>query len=123
MELKKPDYTARWVFPFPDEPETGVQMRKLTDAEVNRIYDRNKYVPGSKGATVSKASAVLNEMICASVQDWKGFTQDGVALECTDTNKILMLEQPMVGEDGERTSVWAVINEKFAKLQEADLKN
>ncbi len=123
MELKQPNYSARWIFPFPDEPETGVLMRKLTDAEVNRIYDKHKYVPGSKQATVSKASAVLSEMICASVQEWKGFTQGGVTLDCTDANKMLMLEQPMLNSDGEKTSVWAVINEKFGEAQESDLKN
>jgi len=123
MELLKPNYSSRWVFPFPDEPETGVLVRKLTDAEVNRIYDRNKYIPGSPKATVAKASAVLQEMICASVEDWKGFTQDGQPLPCTNENKLLMLERSVTDDEGDKTTIWGLVNQKFAKLQEDDLKN
>lgn len=123
MELIKPNYTARWIYPFPEEPETGLLMRKMTDAEVNRIYDRHKYNPGTKGATVTKAAAVLVDMIDATVEGWKGFTQDGVELPCTRENKLLMLEQPMQDAEGEKSTVWNVASAKFVALQEADTKN
>lgn len=123
MELLAPNFTARWVYPFPEEPETGVQLRKLSDAEVNRIYDKHKYIPGAKTATVSRAAMVVSEMICSSVQDWKGFTQNKVALPCDDANKLLMLEKTMIDEDGEKSTVWNVVQSKFAKMQEEDSKN
>ena len=129
MELKKPSFTERWIFPLESEPETGVLIKKLSDAETNRIFDRNQYMPGSKGMTMAKTQKVLEDVVRASVRDWKGFQQDGVDIPCNDETKTLLLdatvEDGSVDENGKpiRPTLWSLVNKKFGELEEADRKN
>jgi hypothetical protein len=124
LELVKPDTTtARRVFPFDGDEDTWVEIRKLSDAETNRIYDRNKFLPNSKTATMTKASQVLKEVVDSSVVGWNNFTIKSQPLPCTAEFKMLLLDTLVPGPEGDKVSLWSVINDKFAALEEADRKN
>ncbi len=123
MNLTPASTDTRRIFPIDGDTETWVDIRDLADAESNRIYDRNKYMPGSKSANMTKATAVLHEVVQESVTDWGGFTLKNEPVPCTNENKLMLLETVVTGSDGERTTLWAAIMEKFSKLKEADAKN
>lgn len=113
----------RRIYPFDNEPETWIEMQKLPDAVVNRIYDREKYMPGSKTATMTKATAVVRSLICDSITDWNGFSDGSKPMPCTSENKLMLLDVETLNSEGEKSTLWALLQEKFAKLEEEDAKN
>ena len=100
-------------------------VRKLSDAETYRIYDRNKFMPGvADKATMASAAKVMQQIVQSSVTEWKGFTDEtGIDLPCTDENKLLLIDTILDGEEGEKTTLWHVIAKKFGDEEEAERKN
>lgn len=124
LELKKTvTGVARRIYPFDAEPETWVDMITLADSTVNRIYDRHKYMPGQKGATMSRATLVLNDVVCETVSDWNGFTSKGVPIPCDNETKLMLLDAVATNLEGEPVSLWVLLCEKKKALEEADAKN
>ncbi len=114
---------ARRVFLNEGNDKEWVDIVKLSDAESNRIYDRNKYMPGAKGATMDRASKVAREYVQARVVDWGGFTHKGVEVPCTNENKLMLLDTMGLDADGEKTNLWRILSDKFDALEDADAKN
>jgi hypothetical protein len=125
LELRIPDTkTARWIYPFADDPEAGLFMRRLSEAETNRIFDRNGYFPGAaKGQTMDKVTKVHHEIVNMSIEDWKGIKLNGQDLPCTQANKETFLTALMRNADGERVGIWTIVNDAFDATLEEDLKN
>ena len=72
---------------------------------------------------MAKATSVLKAIVVESVSDWSGIEANGGALPCTAENKLLLLETTADNADGEKSTFWAVLNEKFAAMEEAEAKN
>lgn len=67
-EVKETD--ERWVQPFEDNP-FRVKMRRVSEVETNRIFDKNRLYPNSNKNTMSKLSRASHEMMLLSIVGWE----------------------------------------------------
>jgi hypothetical protein len=128
MDLrKKAKESTRWVYPVEADPEFGVEVRQLSDAESSRIMDKAKYFPlNDRMATMGKLNTVIKDTIIARVVSWSGVNDPETHAEmpCTDANKLLLLDATVEdAETGEKTSLWLVIAKKFDADREEEEKN
>jgi hypothetical protein len=124
VELRKQDTSrTRTIYPLPElDPNFSVELRKLTSAQVNAIYDRHGYNE-RHGRTMAKLEKVLRDVVKASVVRVNGATQNGVPLDPeADETKLLLLEVP-VEVDGEQKVLWDVVTALAAEEERAEQKN
>jgi len=130
FELKSADATrqeARTIVPFPDtHPDVSITMREIPPRQVRAIWDSCGIRPGNNANTTwaqwDKANKIL---VKKSIESWTGFSLGGQELECTDDNKVLLLDENVSDPDdpSKKVSAWQVILAMFEKAIEADRKN
>lgn len=128
----EPDETVtRWVQPFESVPEFKVEMRRVSEQEQTRIFDKHKFFPGFGGKqTMARGNAVLRETFIASVVSWEGVSlvlRDLTEpVPCTDETKsrlaAVVVEEVVDGEPVQKR-MSAVLTEKFADMEANDAKN
>lgn len=119
---------VRRVYLFPEdlypgmaeEWDTWVEIVELGES-ANAIYDKHRYMPGRKDATMQKADRVLRDVVVAAIAAWNGITYEGRAVPCTEEWKARLLDTPVI-LDGERTSMWAHAQTRYIEEVDAERK-
>jgi len=127
LQLVAPKRTTRTIVPFPDtHPDFSVSVRRLSEAETTRIYDRHGYIPNhEKRGGMGRFVKVLRDIILATVERVDGATgADGAALEPkADETKLLLSETEVETGEGERKTLWQIIQEMMIEAERGDEKN
>lgn len=118
---------TKWVQPFEDNP-FRVQLRRLSEEETNRVFDRHKILPNSPKNSMAKFSAVTRDMMLDAVLAWESPETTPLGnVPCDRENKLRMTKVMVVhdGDEGEEVteSLWAIVSRKFNDEEEAELKN
>jgi hypothetical protein len=123
------DTVTRWVQPFESVPEFKVEMRRLSEAESNRMYDRHGVFPGSPKQSMTRWSGLMRDIFAASVVSWEGaekvIGQDEKLLCNDETKKRIATVMVERDEDGEktRTALSQILVQKFSEMEAGDAKN
>jgi hypothetical protein len=120
------DQESKWVKPFEDVP-FRVHIRRLTDHETNRIFDKNKIYPGSPKNSMVKLEAASREMLFASVIEWEHPESTPLGdVPCDEPNKA-RLQNITVTYDRDSEEVqetlFAVLSRAFNEEASAEAKN
>lgn len=134
-EIRETD--SKWVQPFEDNAFRAY-MRRVTEAETNRIFDQAKIYPGSQKNSMTKLSRVSDALMLASVTEWEHpeavnlyeLDSDGkptaTPAPCNDDNKA-RLDKIIVDyeRDGEEVaeSLYSILVRKFNETTEEVAKN
>jgi hypothetical protein len=113
----------RTVHPLGDaDPDFFVEIEEISDTEANKILDRHGYMPGTRGATMTKLEKVTRDNIRRRVRNFGGLTENGAELDATDANKLRFLE--IITEvDGEEKNLWTLTVEAEQNAKEDERKN
>lgn len=127
LRERKTDYT-RMVQPFYDDPDVVVELKALSSAEQGQVWDLcGIRINSPEKNTWAKWEKANRETVRRQIIGWKGFTDNGKELLCNDDTKLRVIDAKfkVTGADGEptRKPLWAILNEKFEELEEADEKN
>lgn len=129
MELKeiRPGELVN-VQPLPEtHPEVEVTVERLTQAEIHEIWTKCGIKTDPKLQTWQQWGKSARELCLRMVKGWKGFTENGKPLECTNETKPRLIDKVIriTGPDGEETRkpLWRLINEALEKQDEDEKGN
>jgi hypothetical protein len=124
LTRRSPDRTIR-VFPDPSDDECFVDMRELSDAEINRIFDEEGYVPGHpKRGGMQRLAKCRAREILRTVTAIQGVQLDGRPVAVEDSKSVLaVMLETVVDVDGDETSLWQHLLNLRAEARKSTEKN
>lgn len=114
---------TRTITPFPDrDPDFSVEIRRLSQAEMSRIYDAEGY-NDAKGRTMQKLDKVLVRVAQAAIVRVNGATRNGAPLDPTAPETKQTILDARVQVDGVVLSLFDHISNLAAEEEKAELGN
>ncbi len=124
QEPRKSEFKT--ITPFPQKfPEFRVTMRDIQNDELYTIWDRVGFKPSPDRQTWAASSKATEEVVKLSIDGWEGLFLNGVAVPCTDENKIALLKMTMDDpmDPKSKATVWSLIQREYQTQEVADRKN